>query len=308
VTERPGPRGAASPPEKSALQVLDRAFAVLALFTTDRSHWTVSQVAAELTLPVSTAHRILGVLLQHRFLARDDATKRFRLGPAALELGARGRTTIDARQVFLEALRALASATGETAMICTPNDTNDASLCVERIETSQPLRLSVEPGRTLPLHAGAMGKALLAFMPEERVARIAAGPLERLCAKTITSTSPLLAELAKIREQGYAVSFEETNTGLWGVAVPILDDRGDVYASVGTAGPIVRYVPEHFRRQLASCREAATKIAGALGLQVWTPAPPTNARRVPSRSRTGSKTASARSRPDRRANKSAVRQ
>jgi hypothetical protein len=51
--------------------------------------------------------------------------------------------------------------------------------------------------------------------------------------------------------------------------VPILDSRGVTYASVGTAGPIVRYAPEHVRRQLASCREAAAKIAAALGLQVW---------------------------------------
>ena len=256
---------------KSALQVLDRAFSVLHLFTAEQPEWTVSQAALALELPISTTHRVLGVLLQHGFLARDRSTKRFRLGVAAQELGARGRATVDTRLVFADALGELSHETGETAMLCIPDEVGAASFCVDRIETQEALRLSVQPGRKLPLYAGAMGKALLAFMHSEQVARILDQPLEKICTRTITNPARLRSELNEIVARGYATSIEETNLGLWGVAVPILDARGLAYASIGTAGPLVRFAADQLDRQLASCRRAAATIASALGLKTWSP-------------------------------------
>jgi len=217
---------------------------------------------------VPTAHRILAALTGRRYLARDERTRRFRLGPAALELGGRARAVLDLRQAALPVLRRLARETDETALLTVPNSERDRSVCLERVESAQPLRLSVEPGRRLPLHAGASQKALLAFLAEEETERVAAGSLERLCGATITDADALRANLAEVRERGWAISFEETNVGVWGVAVPLLDEDGTAVAAVGLAGPSARLSPDEVLDHLERLRDGAVEIAAPLGLDV----------------------------------------
>jgi IclR family acetate operon transcriptional repressor len=241
---------------------------VLDLFGADQPEWGTSEVARAARLPVPTAHRILTALAGRRYLARDDRTRRFRLGPAALDLGERARAVLDLRQIALPVLRRLVRETDETALLTVPNSARDHSVCLERVESSQPLRLSVEPGRQLPLHAGASQKALLAFLAEDEIDRIASGPLERLCRATITDGDALRTDLAEVRARGWAISFEETNVGVWGVAVPLLDDEGTVVAAVGLAGPSARLSQNEVLDHLERLLEAARETSAPLGLEV----------------------------------------
>jgi DNA-binding IclR family transcriptional regulator len=241
---------------------------VLDLFGAERPEWGTSEIARAAGLPVPTAHRILAALTGRKYLARDERTRRFRLGPAALDLGERARAVLDLRQAALPVLRRLARETDETALLTVPNDERDRSICLERVESSQPLRLSVEPGRRLPLHAGASQKALLAFLGEEEIERIAAGSLEQLCRATITDPEALRSNLAEARERGWAISFEETNIGVWGVAVPLLDVQGAAVAAIGLAGPSARLSPEEVVDHLERLRDAAFELAMPLRLDV----------------------------------------
>jgi DNA-binding IclR family transcriptional regulator len=250
------------------LQVLERAFALLDLFTLDRPEWTTTELARSASLPVTTVHRILAFLLARGYVVRDEQTKRFRLGPAARDLGGRARPAGDLRRAALPVLERLALETDETALLTVPSERRDASVCLERVESSQPLRLSVEPGRTLPLHAGASQKALLAFMAEDEVERVLAGRLERLCRTTITEPGRLRADLERVRRRGWAISDEETNLGVWGVAVPLLDQRGLAAAALGLAGPSARRSEREVRSQVALLRAAAAGLAQGLGLSV----------------------------------------
>ena len=260
------PRRAVAP---SGLKVLDRAFAVLTLFTVERPAWNLSEIAAAVELPVATAHRILGVLVHHRFLARDEETKRFRLGTAALDLGLRARSAVTMREVALTPLKRLAVETGETAILTVPDEFHGESICVARVESTQPLRLALQPGRREPLHSGAMQRILLAHMREDDVERLLSRPLRRLCVNTITDRHRLRAELARVRDLGYAISFEETDVGIWGLSVPLLDHSGYAVAGVGIVGPIARHRPEELDRHVSSCRRAAAAIGAALGLVAW---------------------------------------
>jgi DNA-binding IclR family transcriptional regulator len=241
---------------------------VLDLFGAERPEWGTSEIARAAGLPVPTVHRILAALTGRKYLARDEGTRRFRLGPAALDLGERARAVLDLRQAALPVLRRLARETDETALLTVPNDERDRSICLERVESSQPLRLSVEPGRRLPLHAGASQKALLAFLGEEEIERIAAGSLEQLCRATITDPEALRSNLAEARERGWAISFEETNIGVWGVAVPLLDVQGAAVAAIGLAGPSARLSPEEVVDHLERLRDAAFELAMPLRLDV----------------------------------------
>lgn len=221
-------------------QLLERTFAVLALFTSERREWTTTQIGRECQLPVPTTYRILAALERHGFVVRDRVTKRFRLGPAALALGRVAEASTDLRTVSIPVLQQLSAQTGETTLLVVPTEDRLSTVCLERVESPQSLRLSVQPGRLLPFHAGAQQKAILAYMPAEEQARILAGPLEKFCKATIDDPEQLRQELASIRSKGWARSFEETNLGVWGVAMALLDDQGHSVASIGIAGPRAR--------------------------------------------------------------------
>jgi len=258
-------RSLAESDSRPGFQLLDRTFGILEVFTEAQPEWSTTQVARELDLPVPTAHRILAALKRLGYVSQHEQTRRFRLGLAALSLGERARALADLRPVAIGPLRQLSDATGETALLTVLNPARDRGVCLERVETSQPLRLSVQPGTQLPLHAGASQKALLAFMPVGEIEALTAQPLERCCTATITSRPALRRELAAIRTRGWASSYEETNIGVWGVAVPVLSADG-VVCAVGIAGPSPRLTAERVRRDVGLTHDAAAAIGRALGL------------------------------------------
>ena len=260
-------RSTADSDARPAFQVLERTFGILEVFTESQPEWSTTQVARELDLPVPTAHRILTALKRLGYVSQHEETRRFRLGAAALSLGERARALADLRPAAIGPLRQLSEATGETALLTVLNPARDRSVCLERVETSQPLRLSVQPGRQLPLHAGASQKALLAFLRPDEIDRLIAQPLERCCTATITSRPALHRELAAIRARGWSSSYEETNIGVWGVAVPVLS-AADVVCAVGIAGPSPRLTADRVRRDVGLTHTAAAAIGRALGLSV----------------------------------------
>jgi DNA-binding IclR family transcriptional regulator len=253
---------------QTSFQVLDRTFAILELFDEVSPEWTATEIARTLKLPVPTTHRILMALKQRGYVSQHEETKRFRLGVGALHLGDRAHAAVDLRSIALPALRRLSRDTGETALLTVLAPGGDASVCLERVETSQPLRLSVQPGRRAALHAGASQKALMAYAGEQAIERVLARPLERLCHNTITEPGLLRAELAHIREVGWASSFEETNLGVRGLAVAVLSERDVVVCAIGIAGPDARLNSDRVGEQLSRVAAGAREVARALGNRV----------------------------------------
>ena len=148
--------------DRPSLQVLERTFTILEIFDEDRPEWSATEIARALDLPIPTVHRLLTALKHRGYVSQHEETKRFRLGIASLQLGDRARAVVDLRSVAVPALRRLSRDTGETALLTVLAPGRDRGVCLERVETPQPLRLSVTPGRQLPLHAGASQKVLLA--------------------------------------------------------------------------------------------------------------------------------------------------
>lgn len=248
-------------------QLLDRTFAILDLFTLQQPEWTTTEVANERKLPVPTVHRILTALEEYGYVARNGETRRFRLGTAALSLGRNARAATDLRTVSLPVLQQLSRETDETALLTVISEQRDTSVCLERVESTRPLRLSVEPGRRLPLHAGASQKALLAYMPEAEIERILETPLPKLCVATISDPDELRGELKKIRNRGYATSFQETNLGVWGIAMSLLDEADRVVASLGLAGPETRLRRSEVARGVEVLAKGVEAVAERLALR-----------------------------------------
>jgi DNA-binding IclR family transcriptional regulator len=255
------------PPPASALQLLDRAFGILALFNAESPTWSLSEVSRSMRLKTTTTHRILQVLHQHGYLGRDETTRRYHLGMAALDLGVRARRAIQDQEGTVTALRWLASFTGETAFLTVPSRDRLYSVCMQRAEASDPLRLTIEIGRRLPIHAGAGQKVLLAFMPPEDQELVLRRPLEQIASKTIVDPDRLRADLESIAAQGWSMSFEESHDGTWGVSVALLQPTGNIAACVGVAGPLSRYTQRRGESCLREVWRAAKSIAEELGVR-----------------------------------------
>ncbi|MBA2384424.1 MAG: IclR family transcriptional regulator [Actinobacteria bacterium] len=219
-------------------QSLERGLAILSAFGSDRSTIGVSELSRELGLSRSTTHRYIATLTSLCYLQQDAETKRYRLGPRVLDLGFAAINSMDIREISVPYLQALSDATGFTVNLAILDGPD--VVYIERCRTSRSgqreIDLNLHVGSRLPAYCTAMGKALLAFVPEERfeeiidqVELVARGP------NTITDRAALRAEMERIRTAGVAVNNEELAYGLRSIAAPIRSRSGEVVAALNLA-------------------------------------------------------------------------
>lgn len=242
--------------------VLDKALTVLEVFTESRPTWTVTEVAREVTLPFSTAQRIMRALEKHALLERTDG-RAYRLGMGAINLGRRARAAFDLAGLLSPALRQLWRETDETSDLSIVDLPRLATRCIDRVEGGYPFRLSRDLETFTPLHAGAASKVLLAHLDPDSQQRVLAGPLAACASGTITDPARLREQLDQVREQGYAFEKDEFIDGAWGMAAPILV-AGELIASIGFIAPTIRLAPEYIERGSAYVRQAADLAAELL--------------------------------------------
>ena len=220
---------------ENGLKTVERALCVLDRFAEQPGDHALSTLARDLQLNKAVLHRLLTTLNSRGYVVQDPVSRRYRLGASALRLGNQRPRLESLRPLALEAMEELAQKTGLSCFLTAPLD--DEAVCVEKVEANVLVRVSYNVGRRHPYHAGAPGKALLAFLPTERRERVLNAALERYTDHTIISRASLLAELARIRDNRYAISHEELALEVSGVAAVILDPLGEPLASISLAGP-----------------------------------------------------------------------
>jgi DNA-binding IclR family transcriptional regulator len=235
-----------------ALDILDALAAVDEL--------SLSELARRVGVAKSTAHRTCAVLARRGLVDRTEG-RGYRLGLRWVEYGqlATERTAVGDQGLPL--LVELRNALQETVQIGVPDGVD--VVYVERVEGQRALRYSTGSRRS-PLHRSSSGKVLAAHNPELAEARLRAG-LPRSTGYTIVVPDVLLAELARIRERGYARSVEETELGMSSVAVPVRDaPRGRVVAAISMVGPTARVVGDHETRHVRVLQAGARKLTQAI--------------------------------------------
>ena len=252
-------------PKPESMKTLAKTLSVLDLFTDVQDEWRVTDISHTLALPVATTHRILRSLKEHGYLQRTDRA-RYRLDERALNLGSRAAHTLDVRAALQPILRDLVDETGETVILAVPDERRRCARCVDRMESTHPLRLSIDVGECTPLHAGATAKAALAFLDARVVDDILAHDLEPVGPATITDSAKLHDELELIRSRSWAYSYEETDVGAWGVAAPVLTLGGNLVAVIGVVAPTARH-----SRVATDKLAAATQLAAARASRMLDP-------------------------------------
>jgi DNA-binding IclR family transcriptional regulator len=251
--------------DQPSIKILDKALRILLLFGQRQPEWGVAALAREVGIPKTTAYRILRVLQQHGFLVQDVDTRRFRLGLGVLELGRRAYEGIELRRIAQPVMEQMATLSGETVLLQVLDPERQRVVCIERTQQRVGLRLILEVGATAPLHAGCSAKALLAYLPDEEIEAVIAAGLPAVTPHTITDPDRLRRELAEIRRNGYAVSYEETDLGVAGISVPVRDHLNRVIASLSISGPITRMNQANMSKFVELGRQGAQRIAAELG-------------------------------------------
>lgn len=220
----------------------------------------LKQLAGETGLHPSTAHRILGVMVQSRIVDRIEPGL-YRLGIHLLELGGLVRSRLSVRQEALPHMQALHRELGETVNLSVRRE--DEVVYVERTAPAASMMRVVQIiGARAPLHVTAVGKVFLAAEPPEAVAEYARRTRLPGCTdRSITDAARLAQELDEVRRQGYATDHEEAEKGVSCIGAAIRNDEGQVVAGLSVSAPSDRYS----RAWAAPLREAATRVSRAIG-------------------------------------------
>ena len=251
------------PVGSTGTEAADRVADVLALFTTGPASLGVSEIARELDLSKAVVHRILQSLVSRSFVAADPQTRGYRLGPAALAVGARALHDFDLRNVARPVLRRLREETRETTTLSAM--LRGSRVYLDQYESPQEIKMTVELGRPHPLHAGASSRAMLAFLPEEAWDAVAAAGLPRMTPETIDDPRTLRRRLVEVRTRGYATSRGERQHGAGSVAAPVFGMDGEVVGAISVCGPVERFDRAAIELFVPLVTAAAAEISHALG-------------------------------------------
>ncbi|TCU11729.1 IclR family transcriptional regulator [Rhizobium sullae] len=211
-----------------------------------------------------TKQRILRMLrtMERRGLVRKSDAGTYRLGNTAIVLGTAASTQVDLVRIANPILEELGQKMGETTQLRIID--NGESLCIAKFEPMRDLRVQAMIGRRRPLFAGSY-KVLLAFLHPQVQSQMIPETLPKFTKRTITDRSKLIAELEKIRRQGFCVSLGEVSEQLVSVSVPVLAFDGSVIAAVNVAAPEFRTQKSDVHRFTALLKEGANKISAHLG-------------------------------------------
>jgi DNA-binding IclR family transcriptional regulator len=238
-----------------ALQTVQKIGPVLDLFTVEEPEWGVSEVAATIKVPRSSAHALLASLVDIGLL-RCRARGRYRLGWRVVEMGETLRGTLDLCDFAAPTLERLVEQYGETVHLAVLDRWK--VLCIDRVLGTHDITMQgARVGSRHDAHATALGKMLLAQLtPTELQRYFARRTLRRLTPATITDKDILVESLVSIRAAGFAVSVGETVTDVHCLAAPIRDDLGAVVAAVSFSVPATRFAQRRPQLHRAIVRAA----------------------------------------------------
>lgn len=245
-----------------SVPAVERAAGILLALGDGQGAATLTELARHLRIYKSTAHNILATLVRHRFVSRDPATRRYRLGPGLATLGQIAAPGVDLGALARPHLVRLQRRSGETVTLHARDGA--ASVILASEESPHELRVSAPPGHRLPPTAGAVAKVLLAFGAE--TPRLPA-QLPAYTPQTIVNPVRYLDELRRVRRAGVAHDEMEYLPGVRAVSAPVFlgtEGEGEVVAVLSIVGVAARISPADLRRLAGPLQRTARALSAAL--------------------------------------------
>jgi DNA-binding IclR family transcriptional regulator len=246
------------------VQVLDRALAILDIMAAARQELPLAEIARQVGVHKSTVHRILMSLDQHRMVDQNERTGCYRLGSHLLALSNAALAQFDIRDRAKPYLEKVLYDTEETVHLCVLDQ--GEVLYLDKVDSSRSIRMTSAVGLRNAAHCTAVGKAMMAWLPEDEVdAIVRQHGLARFTPKTITTPVELKAELKRVRACGYGLDDEEHEEGVRCVAAAVLDHSERPVAAISASAPSFRLPAEKISLMAESVRRAAQELSRELG-------------------------------------------
>ena len=224
----------------------------------------VTEISKLLDVQKSTVHSLLQTLLLRGFVRQTDSG-RYTLGFGLIPLGEAAAERLDIRDVARPAMVELANETQKAAMLAVLSGTQ--LIIIEKAEPERPFLIIPKFDFSLTLHSTAVGKVLLANAPKEIINMLIDREIERFTPYTLTDRDALLKEMAKVREQGFAVGCNETIEGVTCIAVPVYGSNGDIIAALSVSSSSTVLVPDRYSSLIGLLKDKAGQISRSLGFQ-----------------------------------------
>lgn len=246
------------------LHSLNSSLDVIELLASSREPLGLAEIASGVGLSKAAIHGVISNLEARRYVERVSERSGYRLGHRLWEIGIVVGESIELRGLARSYLEHLVEISGESSQLaeyCSPGEV----VYLDIVNSPNPIQAQIHIGRRAPAACTATGRALLAFQPEDEIARICGGLLKSFSPKTITDGTQLRSELEFTCERGYSVNYGEYRGEIVGIGAPIRDHHGKVIAAVSISGPSYRFGAQRAIELAPSVVRAAHDISLAFG-------------------------------------------
>jgi DNA-binding IclR family transcriptional regulator len=251
-------------PGPYSIRAIDRAVHILQSFSRSETELSLGELAERTGLSKSTAFRILQTLQGHRFIAYNPSSNRYSLGIKLFELGGIVFSTLKFRTVAEPFLDRLCHKGERTVLAATLED--GELFYIDQRERKASSRLVSQIGKRRPPHFGMLGKTLMAYLSEEEVdALLQRYPLEKIAPRAVVNPRIYKKHLKEIRTKGYTFEDNEAIVGMVGIAAPVRNHLGEVFAAVGVTFPSFNVDKGTIDEAIAMVKETTAGISRALG-------------------------------------------
>ncbi len=249
------------------VQPVAKALAVLAYVAESGRDLTLTTVSAALKIPKTTTFRYLQTLVEAGFLRHNSATDRYWVGERVLTIAKADTDISSLRQLARPAMDELMRKFNETVNLAIARE--DMIVYVDLVVANRALRMQTRIGETHPMHSTALGKAILAYLPEDKLERYLSIPLSERTGRTVIDKVSLGSQLRRIRNVGYAIETGENEDGAMCIGAPILDEAGHPIAAVSISAPIMRMPRKLTSQAAAQVRAVAESISAKMNTKFF---------------------------------------
>lgn len=242
------------------VQSIDRAMSIISVLVSDenKQSWSISEIAAQTALPLSTVHRLISSLIEHGLILQIPESRQYKVGNLWMEIGLRILDKMDMRAVARAVMERLASDVRETVYLNIPQGSH--AIVLERVEGPASVRSMDNLGERIPLHIGAANKTILASMKPDEAEQIVTGLIS-----DSEKRRELLERLPEIRQNGYAVSYAEKTEGTASIAAPILGVNQKVVGALSIGVPSYRVNDQLLSTLIDQAQKCAKEISHKIG-------------------------------------------
>ncbi len=241
---------------ENSVRSVDRALDILQMVAAAAGGVGLTEIAGQVGLPKSTAHRLLATLEARGFVRREAVTDRYHLGLRALDLASCFFEGDDLTATALPEMQRLRDQFDETVSLYARDGLERVR--IQKVESRQAVRRVVQIGQRSPLYIGASGKILLAYCDSQTFREVVESLPEGF------DQDRLFRQLDRVRQDGYAVSIEEREVGTSAVAAPVFNRSGTVVAALCISGPSSRFDRETIARYGQAVAQGARSLSGQI--------------------------------------------